>query len=328
MRRVSLVVMGVVALALAGCTSLPFPLPLPIPPGAVSSPLTAPELGDCLDDVNGLDADWRSAVPCTEPHLYDVAAVAEWPHMADFVAELGAAEVFDLIVAYEPGPVVDAYSAWADEYCSTAIREAVGWSELAPQFDDFWVMPSGPWGVDRSLATRADFVGGEHRTLCALGWAEPTPLPSGVTLTGMFDPAFPVELRDCWVETSVEVLFAYCDTPHTDQTLLSYDIAAAFGTDFVQATETMSEDDWVATADLCSELLLQVAPGFDPETMYAWTGPDGSPVWTDLEDAPAADGSRYFVTCGIAKADGSSFTGDAFTGPVESSAAAPEGGNA
>ena len=68
-------------------------------------------------------------------------------------------------------------------------------------------------------------------------------------------------------------------------------------------------------------------PGYDPETMYAWTAPETSEAWDLLAEGPATEGYRYFVTCGIAAADGSSFTGDAFSGELAPSGAAPDGGS-
>jgi hypothetical protein len=322
-RRTMTVAAAIGCLVLSGCSLIPLPLPFgPLGGGALPP---VPAVGVCLAEANGYDSDRRSVVECTEPHLYDIVGSAEWPGMADAIADEGnAKKVFDLIIDHEPGPVVNAYDEWADAFCSTALRDTVGWS--TPMTDELWVMPGVAYQVDRSLASRSDFVAGDHATLCAAAWWEPLAYDSGVTVESMLAAEFPLITRDCWVETEASLDFAWCDEAHTDQTILSFEGKAAFGIDFLRAPEEMTEDDWYTVSDKCWELATLLIPSFDSEIMYAWAGADGE-VWEQLASSPADPEQRYFYSCGVAMNDGSSFTGDIFSSTIEPAGAASGAGS-
>jgi hypothetical protein len=300
-------------LILTGCSLIPLPLPFGQSRGAGASEV--PEVGVCLADANGYDSDRRSVVECTEPHLYDVVGSAEWPGMDDAIADEGSEKaVFDLIIANEPGSVVDAYATWANEFCATALRDTVGWSTRVT--DELWVMPAVAYQIDRSLASRSDFVAGDHVTLCSAAWWEPLAYDAGVTVASMLEAEFPLDTRECWVETEESFEFASCDEPHTDQTVLRFEGQAAFGIDFIQAPEEMTDDDWGVVSDKCWALASLLLPTFDADTMYTWPSADGE-VWEELASADADPDQPYFFACDIAMYDGSSFTGDVFGSTIE-----------
>ncbi|MFT4029466.1 MAG: hypothetical protein QM675_06285 [Protaetiibacter sp.] len=101
--------------------------------------------------------------------------------MAAAVAGSTPARVFDAINGFADDAFVSEYWVWAQAFCEAAVRDAIGWGELDPRFDTLHVMPAGEWALDVSLATRADFSAGEHRTLCSVGWFDEH-LRSGTTL--------------------------------------------------------------------------------------------------------------------------------------------------
>ena len=312
-RRTMTVLAVIGCLILSGCSLSQLPLPF-LPPRATLPEV--PAVGTCLADMNGYDSDRRSIVDCTESHLYDVVGSAEWPGMADAIEEKGGAtKVFDLIIAQEPGSIVEDYWAWASTFCSTALRDTVGWSTTVT--DELWVMPVAAYAVDLSLASRADFAAGDHVTLCSAGWWDAVAYDSEISIESMLESEFPLETRDCWIATELSLEFAYCDQPHTDQSVLTFDGGAAFGIDFIRAPEVMSDEDWATVSDRCWELTSLLVPEFDDETMYTWAAPSEGPAWDDLSSASADPDQTYFYSCGIAMADGSSFTGDIFGGSIE-----------
>ncbi|QEO09819.1 hypothetical protein [Protaetiibacter larvae] len=332
MRRTVLLIAIVVTVALTGCTTVYIPLPprqvvTPEPVEAAPESRATPGIADCLDEMNGLDSDWTSLVPCTAPHLYDVVGIGEWPGMAEAIAQSDPGTVFSTIVAADSGELVDRYFSWADDFCSTALREAVGWSgpEIGNSFNALWVMPVGPWAVDRSLASRAAFVAGEHRTLCSLGWLESTREPAELTVRDVFSPDYPVEMRDCWIYGDDDTIeFSWCDEPHTDQTILSFDARAAFGIDFVKPMDQLSDADWQTASGVCDGLVSEVALGFDRSTMYAWASIfDDSPEWEALDRYPPIDGARYFMSCLVSRNDNGLMRGDVMTGAVDLLGGAP-----
>ena len=314
MVRRSMTVLAVIGcLILSGCSAIPLPLPF-LPQRAPVAQV--PAVGTCLADMNGYDSDRRSIVACTELHLYDVVGSAEWPGMAGAIEEEGGArKVFDLIIGQDTGSMVANYWEWATEFCSTALRDTIGWSTTVT--DDLWVMPAGAYGVDLSLASRADFLAGDHVTLCSAIWWESLAYDSEITIESMLESEFPLETRDCWVETELSLEFAYCDQPHTDQSVLTFDGQAAFGIDFIKDPEAMSDDDWMTVSDRCWELTRLLLPDFDSDTMYTWAAPSEGPAWDELASGTPDPGQSYFYSCGIAMHDGSSFTGDIFGGSIE-----------
>ena len=322
MRRVSLVVMGVVTLVLAGCTSLPFPLPLPIPHGAESSPLTAPGLGDCLDDVNGLDADGRSSVPCTEPHLYDVVAVAEWPGMADAVADGGVRPTWQTITgnSYNADPAPDGYEAWAGPFCTQAIRELAGWDDVVIRGDsaaELRLVPGGNFGVDYSLASLQDFEAGDRRTVCSVAWGEPIAMPTGVSIARLTTSGMPSEIRECYVwENGEAPLDSGCTEPHDAQVILEFDARVPFDDYFISAPD--SEDAYARIDHYCTDAIAAVFPQGNDE-FYAWGWPDF--VNWELSSSGEPLDRPYFVSCAISRLDGVPFTGDAFEGEARRAAA-------
>ncbi len=288
-RRTMTVLAVIGCLVLSGCAYPPFPCrPRPLRDQAASDALA---VGVCLADANGYDSDRRSVVECTEPHLYDVVGSAEWPGMDDAIAESGGArETFDLIVDHRPGPVVAAYDEWADEFCSTALRDVVGWS--TGMTDRLWVMPSVAYQVDRSLASRSDFVAGDHLTLCSAAWWEPLAYDSEITVESMLEAEFPLETRDCWVEFE-RVLRVRLLARRTSISGLGFDGLAAFGIDFIRNPDEMAEEDWGRVSDKCWELATFLLPAFDGETMYTWASAEGE-VWEELATGTPDADQRYF----------------------------------
>jgi hypothetical protein len=298
---------------LSGCA-----LPLPIPKGPVKvsvpdGPLVAPSIGDCLEGMNGVDADWRSSVPCTDPHLYDIVAVAEWPGMADALDGRSAANVFADINDFAPSAFVQKYWAWAQEFCETATRDALAWGELDPRFDALHVMPAGGWGFDMSLATRVDFTAGEHRTLCSLGWHEEHATLPGMTVAEDFVADTTAATEECWVMGTAVTTPVDCAENHTDQSVLWFDARTAFGDAFLAPVDELDDADWDLASSMCVDLVFSVLPEV-PESLGVWASIRYAELWDDLADAAPEPDAWYTMDCLLGSFDGERFTGDLFDG--------------
>lgn len=317
MRRV--VTSAVAALALlavlSGCSGA-FPLPLPIPPRpggpSTESPLVAPAAEECLDGTNGPDADWRSGVACTEPHLYDVLSIGEWPELDDTIAKNGAARVYRAINSGASESYVTAYWQWARNSCEAPARDAFGWGDLDPRFDELHVLPVGNWLFDMSLATRADFTAGEHRSLCSISWGEPRARASGDTIADDFRADTTTTTEECWLVGSTSTP-TDCAAEHTDQAILRFDARAAFGDGFLAPESELSDTDWRLAYATCADLVSVVLPDIPVDlTVWAWASvPD---QWDALADEAPAPGDWYTMDCLLGSEDGSRFTGDLLDG--------------
>ncbi|MFT4283899.1 MAG: septum formation family protein [Protaetiibacter sp.] len=317
MPRRALAALAVAALltVLSGCA-----LPLPVPRGPVKvsvpdGPLVVPAIGDCLDGMSDVDSDWRSTVPCTEPHLYDIVAIAEWPGMEKALAAESANDVFRELKAFEPDTFVTAYWEWAHDFCGSAVREALGWGELDARFDALHVLPVGAWAFDMSLATRTDFVAGEHRTLCSLGWREPHASLPGATLAEDFVADTTAATEECWVTGSATSTAVDCAASHTDQGVLWFDARAAFGDGFLAPPAELTEADWDLAYAMCADLVGAVLPEA-PDSLGVWAWVRYPELWDALATASPERDTWYTMDCLVGDFDGGRFSGDLFDGAV------------
>lgn len=312
-RLIATVATAALLTLLSGCA-----LPLPIPKGPVKisvpdGPLVAPAVGDCLDDLNGVDADWRAGVPCTEPHLYDIVAIAEWPGMTKALEGRSAANVFADINAFASDTFVQSYWAWAHEFCAGATREALGWGRLDPRFDALHVLPVGSWAFDMSLATRVDFTAGEHRTLCSIGWYQPRAGRAGMTIADDFVADSTDATEECWITGSATMTPVDCAEEHTDQSVLWFDARAAFGDAYLAPFDELDDADWDLAASMCSDLVTSVLPDVT-DSLGVWATIRYPDLWDELAEAGPEPQTWYLMDCVLGSFDGARFTGDLFDG--------------
>lgn len=313
-RRLTATLAGVALLTLlSGCA-----LPLPIPKGPVKvsvpdGPLVAPSVGDCLGDMNGVDADWRSTVPCTDAHLYDIVAMAEWPGMSKALEGRSAANVFADINDFAPAAFVQGYWSWAHEFCAAATRDALGWGQLDPRFDALHVLPVGSWGFDMSLATRVDFTAGEHRTLCSIGWHEPRASRADLSIADDFVADATDATEECWITGTATMTPVDCADAHTDQSVLWFDARAAFGDAFLAPFDELDDADWDLASAMCSDLVSSVLPEVT-DSLGVWATIRYPDQWDALGDADPEPDTWYLMDCVLGSFDGERFTGDLFDG--------------
>ncbi len=297
---------GVLLAALAGCA-----MPMPFPPSMPQGELVVPAVDDCLDGMNGLDADWRAKVPCTDDHLYDVVAIGEWPGMADAVAAGGARSVFRAITG-SAGDGSEPYWDWAIGFCSGAVREAIGWDSLDARFARLHVQPVGQWAFDMSLATDADFVAGEHRTLCSVGWYEEHARRAGTAFVDDFFGDTTPQTEECWTVDDADATPVSCAKDHTDQAVLWFDARAAFGDAYLLGPDDFDENRWNRANEVCFELVSRVLPGLSAE-LGVWAWMRYPEQWSDLADAGPEPGTWYLMDCLVGRYDGGPSRGDLLT---------------
>ena len=191
---IALAASAVVALV-TGCSLLP----------SAAQPLVA---GACLASSDSADSDFHSVVACSEPHRYDVVAVDTWSGMDAALAHGDADDVYTEL----RDPDSD-FAAWVQDWCSTAIRAAVGWSDVelklesdsgsALTTDNIWAEPSGSFYIDISLAAKPDFVKGDHRVVCSAAWVDETDrqialtFDKGLGFADLIEPGLPNTTRSC-----------------------------------------------------------------------------------------------------------------------------------
>jgi hypothetical protein len=316
-RLVAAIVAGALLATLSGCAT-PLPLPLPPGPGAAggagaepASPLVAPAIGDCLDGMNDIDSDWRSGVACSEPHLYDVVAIGEWPGMAAALADSTPSRVYAAIYGGADDEFVGEYWLWAHHFCETAVRDALGWADLDSRFDALHVMPAGDWAFDMSLATRADFSAGEHRTLCSVGWFDEH-TGTGASLPEDFVADTGPATEECWVVESTATPVA-CAAAHTDQTVLWFDARSAFGDGFLAPESQLDDTDWQLVYATCADLIASVLPEL-PEELGVWAWVRYPELWDELSTGGPEPETWYTMECLVGSYDGERFAGDLLDG--------------
>jgi hypothetical protein len=321
--KISRLAVGLTAvLALSGCSLFPV---LPFAPHA-GVPSGVSE-GDCLSALNGRDSDRTSRVSCTEPHLFDVVGVKEWPGMAASVAASSAADEFDDIIA-DRGDA-NTYFDWAEATCSTYLRHVAGLGGVTvhgKRADDVWLMPGGTFWVDLSLASRDAFIAGDHSTVCSAGWYNDAgnaavTYPADVKFGDVLKPVFPTALRDC---ETFEGDLVSCDQPHDAQILLDFDGLATFGADAIKAPSQMTDDDWAPFDDFCWSLFASTFPKISFDDFRGGAIEGIGDEWDALEAGDAVDTTgRYFFDCAVAAgADGEQLTGDVLSGKATSTGTA------
>lgn len=318
------------ALALTGClpqittqeVSAPTAVPeLDLPPIEFTGEL---EPGACLESALNQDSNRDSIVPCTEPHLYDVVAVAEWPGMADAVSAGGVRPTWQTITgnSYNADPAPEGYGDWAGRYCTQALRELAGWDDVTIRGEsaaDLRLVPGGEFAVDYSLANLQDFEAGDRRTVCSVAWSQPISLPTGVSIARLTSSGMPMETRECylWEANSDYPVDADCAEPHDAQVILEFDARVAFDDFFVSSPDT--EDAYARMDHYCTDAIAAVFPQGNDE-FRAWGWPDFY-NW-ELSSGGEPLDRPYFVGCAISRLDGYLFPGDAFEGEARRAAEA------
>ncbi|MCU1417297.1 MAG: hypothetical protein JWP32_1471 [Schumannella sp.] len=291
-----------VLLLLTGCSLITALTSIP--------PVTA---GSCLQDNVGGDADLTSPVACTRPHLYDVVALSTWPGMSDALEAADPAEVHHRLQIGGTAQADD-YWEWSAEYCSTALRSAVGWtgSRLGVEnasgepltSDGIWAMPGGSYYVDISLPAEQAFVAGDHRTVCSAAWTDATgalrsvSFPAGLTFADLFDDRMPVETRQCLDSDGIAV---ECTASDATEVTAQFDAVAASSEELVVEYAT-TEDDDVETTDLeqldeiCFALIDKLPHRADTVSALSWVIWDGD--WDRVYRTGGLQNDvRYFAQC-------------------------------
>ena len=306
-RRTTIVLAMIGCLLLSGCSFLPLPLPFgPIHDAAVPE---APEVGvgACLAGANGVDSDRRSVVECNEPHRYDVVGVLTWPGMAAATRDHDAADLFDDVLGDAELDASVEYFGWVFDACTTEVSRALGLDELG--YDDaVRLLPGGTYVIDASLASRADFMEGDHTTVCSLAWMDDRDestvisFAPGADITDYFGDGIPSDARRCFDEFGD---YAGCDAAHYTQRIANFDLLGAFGEEFTGAE--LSEQQLDIVFDYCEELVWELSPS---EEEYILTYPLYLP-----EDVPeAADPTAYYTWgCDIVAPDGAVLEGDIYS---------------
>ena len=307
-RRLIAALTGGALLALLSGCALPIPVG-PIPISHPDGPLVVPAVGECLESLNGRDADWRSSVPCTEPHLYDIVAIGEWPGMTQALDGRDPSRVFADINAYGTSALVEGYWAWASEFCETAARDALGWGGLDPRYGPLHVLPVGTWGFDMSLAARSDFVKGEHRTLCSIGWYEEHASAPGLTVAEDFFADATDATEECWIAGTATSTAVDCADAHTDQAVLRFDARAAFGDAFLRPVDEFDDEDWDLAYSMCVDLVSSLLPDLS-ESLGIWSWVRYPELWDPLASESPDPDTWYTMDCLVGSFDDERRTGD------------------
>ena len=315
-------------LSLAACTG-----PSPAPDGAPNPDTTVVAdasvvPGACLEAYLRRDADRATLVECTEEHIFDVFGTAEWPGMADALAEVDPGELLDQIADPYSTPLSEAYWDWAHPTCNSVMRKAIGLTGTLDglSMDELNMVPAGLWARDASLPAPDAFAAGDHSTLCSVTWtdvnneARTVAYPAGMTGLDLLAATFPVDQRICFTEepeTGAHLTTA-CDEPHSGQYLLVFDGLPALGADYL-ATMVIGVglSDYAVLDEYCTVALDTVFPGvLDSPDWIVWSDGWGTEGWEDYDGTIDPDNS-YPMYCGVLAAgedNGARITGDVLSG--------------
>jgi hypothetical protein len=317
-----LIAVGVV-LALSGCTLLPV-----IGPSGASAPVAsdvpviggAVKVGDCLSDALGPDSDRDSVVSCDEPHFYDVLSLEEWPGMQAALDDAAADEVFTALHRYDDAGISGGYDTWASQTCDDTMRAELGWDALGfdgHTADELYLKPGGSFTSDFSLASRAAFVGGDHRTLCSVGWYDDRgnlaiSYPDGLRFADVLQRGFPLEARECW---DVDTYTVPCSDDHAYQNLVNFEGLEIFGADLISrfGDGTATDSDWAVADDFCQTVLndaLPLSASLDGLGYLANFG--ASSGWDSFEGTVDPDEYYAFVCLASPLQPGDLLSGDVF----------------
>lgn len=315
-------------LSLAACSG-PSPAPdaAPTPDAsAVADPSVTP--GACLESYLARDADRSTLVECTEEHIFDVFGTAEWPGMADALAEVDPDELLEQIADPYSTPLSTAYWDWAHPTCNSVMRKAIGLTGTIDglSMDDLNMVPGGMWGRDASLPAPDAFAAGDHSTLCSVTWsdvsfdARTVAYPAGMTGLDLLAPTFPADQRMCFTEDQETAghLTTPCDEPHSGQYLLIFNGLPALGADYLATMDlSVGLADYAVLDEYCTVALDTVFPGvLDSPDWIVWSDGYGTEGW-EVYDGTIDPDLTYPMYCGVLAADednGARITGDVLSG--------------
>jgi hypothetical protein len=310
---------------LTGCSLLQRIVPHTAPS---AGPLT---VGSCLDGMVGADSDRTATVACELPHMFEVTGIDEWPGMADALAAADdAGALWDEINGPDAEGHED-YWEWAAKACMASAQRVIGIADVeldGVTAGDLWLRIGGPYNVDHSLATRSDFVGGDHRTVCSLAWYYGTQTPereANPSFSELLKPDFPTILRECW---DAEYYDVPCTRPHNAQAVVIFDGLPALGPALITRTANgeATDDDWSRVDDVCEELMLQALPSTASlDELWYYGETTVGQGWDDYEDAIDEKLQYPYACLAVGENDGDLISGDVFNGDAHVTTASGSG---
>ncbi len=296
---------------LSGCSFLPQPAPTSV----------TPEAGTCLADRSGSLIDRASAVPCTEPHLFDVTGIVTWDGMDAAIAASDAESVFNAITKGRNG---DFDSAMFDA-CDELNRQVLGIDGVSSNGVDAASMDLTAMGplTDFSIADRDSFVAGDHTTVCVVRWTDfadverTVAYPDGIGFADYANAAFPTDLHVCAISADSTNTFLDCTEPHESQQVLSFKGIDLVGADWIATVNPadLSVPDYTVPDAVCADLVAQAFPDLPDGGWQVWANIfTGSSGWRDF-DGTVDPAAGYYFSCDLnAPEDGTAIVGDAFSG--------------
>jgi hypothetical protein len=273
--------------------------------------------------MNGYDSARTSLISCTEPHLFEVTGILEWPKMDAVLTGADPGKVWDTIHQSNGSGDGEEYISWASEACQGAAQELLLIDRIEIDGHDAGALRlsvGGGYGIDLSLGSRDEFVAGDHRTVCSVAWYGGGPRPRKVTTPEGLDfsdyagPGFDLEQRECW---DVEAYAVSCAEPHAVQSLVGFDGLEAYGEEIVahMAEGKMSEEDYKVADAFCEKLLFETIPDSDGlDDLGFLAEASASPAWDDYKGTVDPDGGYFFACLAGPLEAGALMNGDVFAG--------------
>ncbi|WP_162891299.1 hypothetical protein [Aeromicrobium sp. A1-2] len=247
--------------------------------------MTLPAAGQCIaqevDDANDVVPDTQTAVPCTEPHVYEILAVVDIP--TDFLAgrtdDEKLARRTELATTGDDSlPVRKKMSAQLAPSCEQAYRDASGAAELTvagKSAEDVRLTPilngASRWTTVTSPKLWLD---GTTQLICSVRFAVPptddgpgpvAPVTSpnkDLVISSLLTEDFPDAYRGCTVSTTGPSKSTPCGSPHQQEYLWTVDMRAVYGKDFLKdsdlANGKVSDDELSMMKRACGEPLAQL----------------------------------------------------------------------
>ncbi|MFT4231596.1 MAG: hypothetical protein QM606_02295 [Leucobacter sp.] len=251
-------------------------------PGEQSSPADPVEPGSCFDsttvDENNISTpDLASRVPCTEPHVFELAALLDLPRaMIDPSASLEEIRAQRAEVVRADGTY---YAEWAGpglSKCMGAVNETVdpGWEiDGMPESEaqlrlrgDFstliFVMPADDIAATGSAEYACVVQYADQDSMDGDDWTRSLiPVRSGSDHPAYLDyrsDAFPIEIREC---RDRENRRAPCGGQHFTEVLAQFNAAAVLGEEQVSTiverrkSQTSTTEEYARGSEVCDTAL-------------------------------------------------------------------------